>query len=237
MGMQSVQTALVLSPHPDDESLGCGGTIKLISSSGGQVDVVYMTRGRMGVEPGARATPDVQEGLAKRRTAEAEEACRILGVNSVTFLEGRDTRLATQPQLAQDILRLLLAKPYHSIFCPWPRDSHTDHMATYQLLHWALRQYNQDIDVWLYEVWAPLEPNIAIAIDTTIEAKIQAIRAHQSQMAVVDYETAFRGLAAYRSLNCPSAKYAEAFFTCDSLSLLKGQDLPWLKKPPGDNGG
>lgn len=237
MSAQVVQTVLVLSPHPDDESLGCGGTLKLISSSGGQVDVVYMTRGRMGVEPGARATTEVQEDLAKRRTAEAEEACRILGASSVTFLEGHDTKLPTQPHLAQDILKLLVVKPYHSVFCPWPKDGHSDHMATYQLLHWALRQYGRDIDVWLYEVWTPLEPNIAIAIDTTIEAKIQAIRAHQSQLAVIDYEAAFRGLAAYRSLNCPSAKYAEAFFTCDSLSLLKGEDLPWLKKPVGDNGG
>ena len=109
----------------------------------------------------------------------------------------------------------------------WPYDAHTDHAATYAMLHEALRHYHRDIDVWLYEIWSPLKHNICIAIDTAMDVKMAAFRAHESQAAMLNYAEAFHGLARYRSLFCPPARFAEAFFNCDRVMLLNHENIPW----------
>ena len=48
-----------------------------------------------------------------------------------------------------------------------------------------------------------------------------------SQSSTLNYADAFAGLARYRSLFCPPARYAEAFYNCDSGSLLRHEGLPW----------
>jgi LmbE family N-acetylglucosaminyl deacetylase len=224
---RSAQHALVLSPHPDDESLGCGGTIKLITSGGGQVDVIYATSGEHGFHPGANPTPDERRQLQTRRETEARNACGLLGVREVYFLHGRDRELHAQPELYKPVLEAISQRDYRSVFCPWPHDAHADHIATYGFLHEALRQCGKKIDVWLYEVWAPLSFNICMAIDSTIDVKMKAIRAHESQLALHKYDQAFHGLSQYRSLFCPPSRHAEAFFNCDSAALLSHEGIPW----------
>ena len=66
-----------------------------------------------------------------------------------------------------------------------------------------------------------------ICIDTTVEAKMQAFKAHQSQASLLNYADGFLGLARYRSLFCPPAQYAEAFYNCDSSVLVRNEGLPW----------
>lgn len=69
---------------------------------------------------------------------------------------------------------------------------------------------------------------MTISIDSVIKWKIRAMEAHASQLAVRDYGSAFRALARYRSLFCPSSNFAEVFFTCDSVSLRENPELPCL---------
>lgn len=227
--ISAAHNALVLAPHPDDETLGCGGTLRRIAAEGGGVDVLFLTRGERGVEAGLAASRQVEIDLAERRTHEAEEAGRLLGVRNIRFLSGNDGRLAAQPELAEEIYRQLTAEDYRSVFCPWPGEAHTDHVATYRLLHSALARCHREISVWLYEVWTPQTPNIVLPIDDAIETKLAAINAYQSQITLLDYASAFRALAQYRSLFCPSSSYAEAFYTCDRSSLLEDADLPWTQ--------
>ena len=224
------QSALVLSPHPDDESLACGGTLKLLTSAGGQVDVLYMTSGENGFYPHVKPTEAARRELMTRRRAEAREACRILGIRKVAFLDGRDGRLSEQPELASPIRAALTAHHYRSVFCPWPHDGHPDHAATYCMLQRALTGLSVAVDVWLYEVWTPVAANMFISIDTTVDAKIQAFKAHESQASLLNYADAYLGLARYRSLFCPPAQYAEAFYNCDSSALVSNEGLPWLTR-------
>jgi LmbE family N-acetylglucosaminyl deacetylase len=223
----SAQSALVLSPHPDDESLACGGTLKLLTSAGGQVDVLYMTSGENGFFPHVRPSESARQEMLARRQVEAREACRVLGVRKVAFLDGHDGRLSEQPELAAPIRAALAAHHYRSVFCPWPNDGHPDHAATYSLFHRALTGHSGEIDVWLYEVWTPVAANMFICIDTTVEAKMQAFKAHESQASLLNYADAFLGLARYRSLFCPPAQYAEAFYNCDGSALVRNEGLPW----------
>jgi LmbE family N-acetylglucosaminyl deacetylase len=80
--------ALVLSPHPDDESIGCGGTIGLMKAAGATVDVLFMTSGEAGHPEPPKA--ELAKALLEQRKKEAASACGVLGVDNIFFLGGRD---------------------------------------------------------------------------------------------------------------------------------------------------
>lgn len=211
---------LVLAPHPDDETFGCGGTIRMLVESAVAVDVGFMTRGEQGLEGGPATSAEARRQMAEVRTREALAACNVLGVRKVMFLGGNDTRLADQPELAAPIAELINRERYQRVFCPWPGDSHSDHQATFKLLREAVVQNPFAVSFWLYEVWNPLPANTFVPIDHTMEAKRQAIEQYQSQLSQLNYREGIAGLAAYRSLFCPSSSYAEAFLVCDRHEML-----------------
>lgn len=201
----------VVAPHPDDESLGCGGTIKHLTLSDVPVDVIFLTRGELGLVLGADVTPDRKEALADTRTAEAQAACKVLGVRNVQFLAGADSQLSEQPQIGHALAELLVREPYQRVFCPNPEEDHPDHRAAYEFTRRAVLEARMPVDLWLYEVWTPLRPNTYVPIGGTIEYKRAAIQCHRSQLEVLDYVSAFVGLASYRAVFCRGARYAEAF--------------------------
>ena len=106
------------------------------------------------------------------------------------------------------------------MFCLWQHDAHGDHRATFALLRQAAGGNAATVSFWLYEVWKPLPANTFVPIDRTIAAKQLAIAKYESQLALLHYGEAFLGLAAYRSLFCPPASFAEAFLVCDKQQLL-----------------
>lgn len=217
---QGSKADLVIAPHPDDETFGCGGTIRLIAESGTPVDVVFMTRGELGHEDGQALSEEQRTALAQQRTAEAIEACKALGVRRISFLEGKDTFLGEQIQLASDLLSALNDQAYRRVFCPWKHDGHKDHQATFALMQTALQAYPGPMQVWLYEVWTPLGFNMLIPIDRTIPHKKKAIQQYRSQLPQLNYREGFLGLSAYRSTFCPPANFAEAFFVCTKEEML-----------------
>jgi N-acetylglucosamine malate deacetylase 1 len=212
---------LVLAPHPDDETFGCGGTIRMLTDSGIAVDVAFLTRGEQGLDGGPPVGPAESQALGDVRMNEAHAACGVLGVRKVTFLGGCDTRLGEQPELAGSIAQLLQSDDYQRVFCPWPHDAHDDHKATFTLLRRAVGSRTSATGFWLYEVWKPLPANTFVPIDHTLPAKREAIEQYQSQLCQLNYREGFLGLAAYRSLFCPASSYAEAFLVCDHRELMQ----------------
>jgi LmbE family N-acetylglucosaminyl deacetylase len=213
------QEVLVLAPHPDDETFGCGGTIRMLADRGVAVDVAFLTRGEQGLE-GAAGSQGERQQLAATREQEARKACEVLGARQVLFLGGSDTRVSEEPELASAILNLLNHASYQRIFCPWPQDAHIDHQATFKHLREAIIATAKAYSFWLYEVWKPLPANTFVPIDLTIEVKRQAIDQYESQLSQLDYREGFLGLAAYRGLFCPPSKFAEAFWVCDRDEIL-----------------
>jgi LmbE family N-acetylglucosaminyl deacetylase len=211
---------LVLAPHPDDESLGCGGTVRLLTQAGTPVDVVFMTRGENGLLALQDQPESVHARLADTREAEARAACKLLGVREVEFLNGIDGGLSNQPHLAHPLAGRLSAGKYQRVFAPWLGEAHPDHAATFRLLQRAVWAAEIAPAIWLYEVWTPLPPTDHVPIDATIAVKRAAIEQHQSQLACLDYLSAFMGLAAYRALACSPAQYAEAFLVIDTPALF-----------------
>jgi LmbE family N-acetylglucosaminyl deacetylase len=129
--------------------------------------------------------------------------------------------LSEQSHIANDILQLLQQRAYRRIFCPWRYDSHSDHTATFLLTQLALQRYGGEVQIWLYEIWKPLESNMLVPIDNTVGSKREAMLQYRSQLPQLNYHDGFLGLSAYRSLFCPPSRFAEAFYVCDKSEMLR----------------
>ena len=80
------RNVLVFAPHQDDDTLGCGGTIRRLVELGAKVTVVYMTDGGKGSEK-------ENKGLAQHRQEEAVASLNVLGCRSQIFLGFEDGAL------------------------------------------------------------------------------------------------------------------------------------------------
>lgn len=119
---------LVLAPHPDDETLGCGATILHLKEKGCKIRIVIITDGATSTDMnGAEASQ-----IVKARRTETQKAAKILGLpeTELVFLPYPD-RAAQEhiDKIAQDILaQIWLCSPV-VIFSPFGDDSHPDHRA------------------------------------------------------------------------------------------------------------
>lgn len=213
---KEAQRVAILAPHPDDESLGCGGTIRHFVLQGTEVTVLYLTGGEYGLPPGETWSEEKGKALRETRRREATQACAKLGANAPIFLGGIDTQLYHQLELANVLCAEFQKNLYDHVFCPWPFDAHTDHAATFRIFQLAVQKMARPFQVWLYEVWNPLLANRFVNIDATLEAKTNAIAEHRSQSKVLDFKSKILALSQYRSLSIPGAEHAEAFFVCPS---------------------
>ncbi|HUG15447.1 MAG TPA: PIG-L deacetylase family protein [Thermomicrobiales bacterium] len=190
---------LVVAPHADDESLGCGGAIALLAQSGVPVRVLFVTDG-VGSHPGSRRYPP--DRLRALRETEARDALAELGVaaHNAAFLRLPDRRaprigsagFARAAGLMREHMRQDSFTP-RTIILPWRRDPHTDHRAAWELVTAALcasvdRPRLLEYPIWVWELGTDddlPEPGEAFAwrldISAVLQRKLRAIAAHRSQ--------------------------------------------------------
>ena len=144
-------SAMVFSPHPDDETLGCGGTIIRKCQTGAEVKIVFMTDGSRSHH---RFMPEAK--LIELRQQEAVQAAECLGLTpaNVIFLDFRDCELVRETAAATAwVQQLLWQNKPQQIFIPYTRETHPDHLATNQIVLAALEEYSPEIAVYEYPVW------------------------------------------------------------------------------------
>jgi LmbE family N-acetylglucosaminyl deacetylase len=147
------RTALVLAPHPDDETIGCGATIARKRALGTRVRVVVVCDGRSSHPFSEVITP---EELAERRGREVGEACERLGVpaDDLVLLGHADESIATDlGQLACEIEHQLELIEPDELYLPSPLDWHVDHVAVNQAARIALGRAPRACRVVEYPVW------------------------------------------------------------------------------------
>lgn len=144
-------SAIIFSPHQDDETLGCGGTIVRKREAGAKVKIVFMTDGSRSHH---RFVPE--EKLIALRQKEAVEAAQTLGVaaKDVIFLAFADGELQQSSVKAiAEVTRLLQAEQPNQLFIPYVRETHPDHLATNQIVLAALDNYSPEVSIYEYPVW------------------------------------------------------------------------------------
>ncbi len=207
---------LVLAPHPDDESIGCGGTLALHSRRGDRVAVVFLTSGELGLK---QMPPEEAWAL---REAEAREATQVLGARAVGFLRCPDWFLGDNVTVAGDVLRpVLQAERPGLVYLPHPHEWHPDHRASLPVLISALNDLDLETPaVRAYEVWTPLsEYDHVEDISAYMEQKLTAVRCYASQLGELHYDRAVEGLNRYRGEMAARCPYAEVFATQDVHSF------------------
>lgn len=145
-------SALVIAPHPDDESLGCGGTIIRKRRAGADVSIVFMTDGSASHSHGVAA-----DRLVTLRKTEAVAACEVLGLRRrhVHFLDLKDGRLGEfHERGTEQVAALLELHRPAQVFVPYRRDPQADHRATFRIVLEALERTGRKTAVVEYPVWA-----------------------------------------------------------------------------------
>jgi LmbE family N-acetylglucosaminyl deacetylase len=157
-----VGSALVVAPHPDDETFGCGGAVALLARVGAPLDVAFVTDGAAS-HPGHPAVAPA--AIAARRRAEARQATQVLGVNPqrVWFLDESDGTLAGLEageaiRAAARIAGLLARVAPDAILLPCRLDGSSEHEAAFALVARALRDANLSPRILEFPVWSWWNP-------------------------------------------------------------------------------
>jgi LmbE family N-acetylglucosaminyl deacetylase len=197
---------LVLAPHPDDESIGCGGLLLKYSKI---TDVICLTDGRYGGK-GENFTETIQE-----RRAEFVSSMEYAQVSRYSFLDIEDQNLINSAEAFSQID----FTGYRYIFIPNFLDTHIDHQAVSKLLLGSKLQ--SDVSIVMYEVWNGLAlPNSYIDISDVIEKKEKLIKFYTSQLEGMDFHKRILGLNYYRGMAI-ARDYVEAYSQFDLKSFRK----------------
>lgn len=187
------QSIIILSAHPDDEVLGCGGTIAKLADKGANIHVAFLADGVFS-RAGDR---EAQQEELRARHAAAHEACNILGVKSVSFGEFPDNRMDTVALL--DITKALeeLIAEYQPemVFTHHAGDVNIDHRRIHEAAVTACRpQRGHPVKTLLcFEVPSSTEwqlpgsapvfaPNWFVDISGTLERKLAALDAYAAEL-------------------------------------------------------
>ena len=217
---------LIVSPHPDDEVLGCGGLVKRLKDAGGEVHVLFITVG----DTGEYSEKGISNG--DERISEIEEVAKFLKYDSYQILFPGNTfhlRLDSIPQLelVSKIEKSLNTLQPTVVAFPQPHDYNQDHRATSQALITATRPAPESSKpfqriVLGYESvpvadWAhSMSPNTNFYVElseTDLDAKIKALEIYRSQIRKGFHPRSphsMRNLAHYRGMQC-GRKTAEAY--------------------------
>lgn len=146
------RSAMVFAPHPDDETLGCGGTILQKRRAGAAVRIVFMT-------DGAASHPHLCSRAEMRATRQREalEAADVLGVepSRLSWLDFPDGELGVwREEAISRVSRLLQLHRPEQIFLPYARREHVDHVATHALVYEALGRMGRAATLLEYPVWS-----------------------------------------------------------------------------------
>jgi len=211
---------LVVAAHPDDEVLGCGGTIARHADRGDHVDLLFLTDG-----VGARGESPVATVGARQEAAHA--AAGILGAQTPQFLDFPDNRLDSVDLLdvIQAIEAVLAARPYDTVYTHWEGDLNIDHRVASRAVRTATRPVpGQSVRAvlsfevpssseWAFSDVVPESPNFAVSIADQIDRKLAALDAYAMEMHDPPHprsQEAVRALATWRGAQHGFA-FAEAF--------------------------
>lgn len=208
---------MAFAPHPDDEVIGCGGTLAFHAERGDPVQVVHLTGGEAG-DPEARESRD----LVRVRQEESRRALAVLGLEDLVGLGQPDGAVVADASLVAQIEELVTRQAPVVVYAPSPLECHADHLACCQAVAAALASSPLRVEFLTYEVNHPTLASFLLDITPRLDRKRDALMQYTSQRRYTDIVGKCLAGAYARTVNVelPEIQYAEAF-----LSLVP-QDLP-----------
>jgi LmbE family N-acetylglucosaminyl deacetylase len=222
------ESAMAIVAHPDDIEYSCAGTLARWTKAGARISYVLCTSGDVGIDEPAMT----RSQAAAIREAEQNEAARIVGVDDVVYLREPDGMLLPTLDLRKKLVREIRRFRPEVVVCGDPTIvwagadyiNHPDHRAAataaLDAVFPAAGQPNlfEELEQEGFVAHKPRKvyvttwdgADVYVNIEDTIDIKIQALRAHKSQMRDWDPEKLIREWAT----NAATGKemdYAEGF--------------------------
>ncbi len=207
---------LVIAAHPDDELLGCGGTLCLHAQSGDTVTVVIVCEGES-----LRYGPN---GVGQK--AHTLGATQLLGVSDVRLLDFPDQRLDTftLTDVITPLEQIVREVQPHIVYCQHGGDVNLDHQLLFKAALGATRPTEAGIEaVYAFDTassteWAhpqTFAPDTWVDISTTLARKLEAMACYESELRPYPHPRSLQALEyrarAWGNRHCLEA--AEVFMT------------------------
>jgi len=210
--MPGQKVVLVVAAHPDDEVLGCAGTVARLKSEGWRAVLMLMTRGISGRAETAAAVDAshlaAQQGLAD----ETRRAAALVGYDELISQGFPDNRMDTVPKadLAHVIATVVAREKPDLVLTHHPGDYNWDHGMTFSAVLMGARsspgEHSPD-DIWCFEVasssergWAgqgpQFQPTVYVNIETTIGIKQAAMRSYVTELRDPPHPRSIDGITA-----------------------------------------
>lgn len=228
--MQIKGNILIVAPHPDDDVLGVGGYMASAAEKKKQVFVVYITDGA-GSPRRDKTISDAQ--IVSRREIEAISALRLLRAKGGFFLRFSSKELPEKFVQVQGTLgRILELLRPEEVFIPAPYERHKTHLICTRISLEALRACAQKgTQLFGYSIWGNFwggHKRIIFDITPYIKDKIQAVLAHETQMAYKNYQQGILGKNNYEAIFWESHEFQRSTFAeifLDMNILLQNSSL------------
>ena len=182
---------LIVAPHPDDELLGCGGTLLKKSSEGGQVGWLLITA----ITAGAGWSQD----KISRRDREIDQVRHGLGVSPENLyrLDFPTAQLdqVSSSDLISSISRVFQEFMPQEVFLPHPGDIHSDHRITFEACSACTKWFRypsvqrvltyetlSETDFGLDQAAGGFRPNLFVDITDHLSRKLELLQIYQSEL-------------------------------------------------------
>jgi len=216
---------LIIAAHPDDEILGCGGTILKLKKDN-SIEVIFMTNGT--------DSRGKNKNMKKRRIDGCLNLFKKLKLNRPKFFNFPDNQLDTIPllKIIKKIEKNISDFKPHIVITHFEGCLNIDHQITYQATITACRPINNtsvkkilsfeipSSTEWSVSKYKKFQPNYYIDISNQIDEKIELMKFYKDEIKPYPHSRSLksiRTLAEYRGTNA-GLKHAEGFYLCRSIN-------------------
>lgn len=225
MNLSQGTRILVVAAHPDDEVLGCGGTLSKAIAAGAVVAVQFLGEGVSARFPIGKYDNEEFRSQTRERMEGARKALQTLGITDYEFGDRLCTQFDTYPLTAivKDIERKMEQFRPHLLFTHNPVEVNIDHRLTYEAVEVACRPTRDFIapEIYTFEIpcsgsWtfeSSFNPNIFVDISDYWDKKLAAWACYEGEARPFPFPRSIEGiktLAQYRGM-MSNLRLAEAF--------------------------
>jgi len=214
-----MKTVLIVAPHPDDETLGAGGTLLRHAASGDELHwLIVTTPGRL---------PGMASEEAIRREEQIEAVARAYDMAAVHRLDAAPTRLDALPlgELVAAATAVFQKVMPQVVYLPHPGDAHSDHRRSFEMCLSALKWFRSAgiEEAYAYETLSetgfdlgggvPFRPTAYVDVSPHLDRKLEILESYSGELGAFPFPRsaeAVRALAALRGAESGCAA-AEAF--------------------------
>ena len=203
---------LVLSSHPDDETIGMGGTINKLSKQGHKISLCVVTDGSN--------HKDGDKKRSDQRRNDCKKVAKLLGISETIFLDYPDTRLdqISQVEINSALENVIKKVKPLIVFIPPDNDLHTDHSKVHNCALVTCRPLANKIkQIYTYEILGyvkdQFQPNVYVDIEKNLSKKIAAFKMFKTEQQDFPFHRsikAIENLSVRRGIES-GLKCAEAF--------------------------